>query len=74
VKKTVAGEKGNRKSMKKIKNFFVEVKEELAKVVWPSRNELWGSTGVVILTTLILAAFIGLVDFILSNVLRMVLG
>jgi len=60
--------------MKRIKNFFAEVKEELAKVVWPSRNELWGSTGVVILTTLILAAFIGIVDFILSIVLRIVLG
>lgn len=60
--------------MKKIRIFFTEVKEELAKVVWPSRNELWGSTVVVIITTFVLAAFIGLVDFILSIVLRVVLG
>lgn len=58
----------------KVAGFLREVKQELDKVAWPSRDELFGSTGVVIFTTLVLAAFIGLVDFILSIVLRILLG
>jgi preprotein translocase subunit SecE len=54
----------------KIISFFSETKQELKKVTWPTRHELMGSTGVVIVTTLILAAFIGFVDFILSQILQ----
>jgi preprotein translocase subunit SecE len=58
----------------KVASFFKETKQELDKVVWPSREELMGSTVVVIVTTLILAAFVGTVDFFLSIVLRIFLG
>ena len=58
----------------KATGFFKEAKQELDKVAWPSREELVGSTVVVIVTTLILAAFIGSVDFILSIALRILLG
>ena len=58
----------------KVASFFKETKQELDKVVWPSREELMGSTVVVIVTTLILAAFVGIVDFFLSIVLRIFLG
>ena len=55
-------------------NFFKEAKQELDKVTWPTRDELFGSTGVVIFTIFILAAFVGLVDFVLSIILRTLLG
>ena len=55
-------------------NFFKETKQELNKVTWPSREELWQSTVVVIITTAILAAFIGAVDFVLSGLMRIVIG
>ena len=58
----------------KVAGFLNEVKQELDKVAWPTRDELLGSTVVVIITTLILAAFIGVVDFLLSIVLRILLG
>lgn len=58
----------------KIGNFFQETKQELNKVTWPSRNELWQATLVVIVTTLIMAAFIGTVDFFLSGIMRLLLG
>ena len=58
----------------KAASFLKEVRQELDKVVWPSREELVGSTLIVIITTLILAAFIGVVDFILSFILRILLG
>ncbi len=55
-------------------NFFEETRQELNKVPWPSRSELWQATLVVIFTTFIMAIFIGAVDLILSFVMRILLG
>ena len=55
-------------------NFIRETKQELNKVTWPSRNELWQATVVVITTTFIMALFIGVVDFFLSIMMRILLG
>ncbi|MDP2938250.1 MAG: preprotein translocase subunit SecE [Candidatus Omnitrophota bacterium] len=57
---------------KKITNFFKEVKLELNKVSWSTRQELVSSTVVVITVTFIMAAFIGVIDIILSHILRAV--
>ena len=50
-------------------NFLKEVRVELGKVSWSTRQELMGSTVVVIVTTAIMAVFIGLIDLILSRFL-----
>ena len=55
-------------------NFTKETKQELNKVTWPSRNELWQATIVVIFTTFILSVFIGACDFLLSMAMRILLG
>ena len=60
--------------IKQVGNFIQETKQELNKVTWPSRDELWQSTVVVIVTTLLMALFIGIVDLILSMVMRFLLG
>jgi preprotein translocase subunit SecE len=52
--------------------FFREVKVELTKVAWPARHELMGATGVVIVVTAILTAYIGVWDFILSKIVTLV--
>ncbi|MDD5085920.1 MAG: preprotein translocase subunit SecE [Candidatus Omnitrophica bacterium] len=54
----------------KVTGFLRESKQELSKVTWPSKDELLGSTMVVIVMTFILAAYIGGVDFILSILMR----
>lgn len=54
----------------KITKFFKEVRVEMKKVSWPTRNELMGSTTVVIITVIILGALIGMWDFILSRVIN----
>ena len=54
--------------------FLREVRAELGKVSWPSQNELVGSTVVVIVISIVLAGFIGLVDFLLSVILSRLLG
>ena len=50
----------------KTKKFVQDVQVEMKKVTWPSRNELRGSTTVVIVTVIIIAIFIGIVDRILN--------
>lgn len=56
----------------KIKNFFREVKVELKKVVFPSREEVIGSTKVVVVLVIIVAIFLGLIDLVLSKLVGMV--
>jgi len=48
------------------REFITDVRVESSKVSWPTRNELRDSTIVVIVTVLIVAAFIGVVDRILT--------
>ncbi|MDP2923972.1 MAG: preprotein translocase subunit SecE [Candidatus Omnitrophota bacterium] len=55
--------------IKKPVQFLKEVKLELGKVSWSTREELIGSTFVVIVITTIMAVFIGIIDLILSQIL-----
>jgi preprotein translocase subunit SecE len=57
----------------KIKNFFREVKVEIKKVVFPSREEVIGSTKVVVVLVLIIAVFLGMIDLVLSKFIGMVI-
>jgi preprotein translocase subunit SecE len=49
-------------SIGNLKTFFGEVKVELLKCSWPTRKELFGSSVVVIVSVLILGAFVGACD------------
>jgi len=60
--------------VEKIKKFLKEVNAELRKVTWPTKDELVGSTIVTVVVSLILAIFIGIVDRILSFVVRSIFG
>ena len=57
----------------RIKNFFKEVKIELKKVVFPSREEVIGSTKIVVIMVLIIAVFLGMIDMLLSKLIGMVI-
>jgi len=50
----------------KVKQFAQDVQLEMKKVTWPSRDELRGSTMVVIVMVILVAIFIGVIDRILS--------
>lgn len=52
--------------LEKFKRFLKEVVAELRKVTWPTKDELVGSTIVVIVVSLVVAIFIGIVDRILG--------
>lgn len=51
--------------MKKLIKYFKESYQELKKVVWPSREAVVSSTKVVLVSTVIVAVFLGFIDFVL---------
>lgn len=59
--------------VKKIAGFVQEVRAEMQKVTWPTRDELVGSTSVVLMVMLILSLFIGFADLVCSTALRILL-
>ena len=59
--------------IEKIKQFFREVKVEAGKVSYPSREELIGSTWVVIITVFVVSVFLSLVDLSLTKIVEMAL-
>jgi len=51
--------------MKKIVQFFKESYAELKKVVWPGKDDVISSVKVVVISTVIIAAILGLFDMLL---------
>lgn len=56
----------------KIKTYLNEVTKEMKKVSWPTRTQLQESTYLVIITMLIFAVFVYIVDFIMIKVLQFI--
>lgn len=56
--------------MFKIGKFMGQVKTEMSKVSWPTKDELVASTVIVLIATFMLALFIGTCDIILSKVIQ----
>lgn len=53
--------------------FLKEVRDELKKVVWPTRDEIIRLTGVVILVSLGVGIFLGGIDFILTKLVELII-
>jgi preprotein translocase subunit SecE len=60
-------------SISKARQFFTEARQELRKVTWPNKQQTMSSTWVVIIVTIILASFLGVVDLILSKAVGLIL-
>jgi preprotein translocase subunit SecE len=58
--------------MNKIKAYIDEVVKEMKKVNWPSQKEVVSNTGITILATVIIAAFVYGADQVISTVLQFV--
>jgi|YelNatPaOPRAMG01_1025707.scaffolds.fasta_scaffold555457_1 preprotein translocase subunit SecE len=58
---------------KKLINFLNEVKVEMFKVSWPTKDETIGSTVVVITVVAILSIFIGFSDVIINKILEKII-
>jgi preprotein translocase subunit SecE len=59
--------------LKRIPEFFREVKEELKKVNWSTRKELIGAVVVVMVVSAFLTAYIAVVDWGLSKLIEFVI-
>ncbi len=53
--------------LRRFRQFVIEVWAELKKTTWPSQSEVYGTTLVVIVTVLICAFFLWVVDLILNK-------
>jgi len=56
--------------MAKITQFFRESRAELKKVVWPTKEDVLSSIKVVIISTLVVAIVLGLLDFGFTEAFR----
>jgi len=56
------------------RRFLVEVRSELARVTWPTRREVWATTIVVILTSLVFGIYLFAVDLGLSRAVDWIIG
>ncbi len=59
--------------MAKITQFFRESKAELKKVVWPTKEDVLSSIRVVIISTLVIAIVLGLLDFGFTEAFRAIM-
>jgi preprotein translocase subunit SecE len=60
--------------LEKIKTFFKEVSVELKKVSWPTRQQTISATVVVIVLTIIVSVFLGIIDFALGRLVGAIMG
>jgi preprotein translocase subunit SecE len=59
--------------MAKVFQFFKESRAELKKVVWPTRDDVISSIKVVIISTIIVALILGLLDLGFTELFRIVM-
>ncbi len=57
----------------RIARYFRETRAELRKVVWPTREEALRLTTIVIVTVLAMSVFLGVVDFVFTQLVRALL-
>jgi preprotein translocase subunit SecE len=62
------------KKMSKITEYFKETKTELKHVIWPSRRQTLYYTLAVIVLSVIIAYYLGIFDFIFSQILQKIIG
>lgn len=61
------------RKLSELKTFFVEVRSELKKVTWPSRQEVQTTTIVVIVTTVFFGFYLYALDILLSQLFTRIL-
>jgi len=58
---------------KKAIGYLKDVRQEMSKVTWPTRAELWESTVIVLVLSGILAVFVFGADISLSRLIKIIL-
>ena len=63
-------EEANVSAWQKFVNFWREVVEELKKVDWTSKEQLWSATKIVIVSSLLMSAYLFALDALFSWLLK----
>ncbi|MGB8643914.1 MAG: preprotein translocase subunit SecE [Anaerolineae bacterium] len=58
----------------RLARFWRETLAELRKVVWPTRDQATNLTIIVVLTVIAMSAFLGVIDLMLSNLVRLIIS
>jgi preprotein translocase subunit SecE len=58
--------------MKKLFRYFKECRLEMKKVAWPNKATIISSTKIVLISTIIFAILLGLVDFLLMRLVYLI--
>ena len=56
------------------RRFLVEVRNEMARVTWPTRREVYATTLVVILTSIFFGLYLWGIDLILNGLMSWIYG
>ncbi len=56
----------------KLFQFFKECGSELKKVVWPTREDVLSSVKVVLISTIVVAVILGVLDFLFNTGMNLV--
>jgi len=60
--------------LKKTRGFLTDVRVELKKVSWPSRQDTMSTTGVVLVVVFIISFYLGFIDILLSRMVTSLFG
>lgn len=58
----------------RVTRFWRETIAELRKVVWPTRDQAINLTIIVVVTVVAMSAFLGVIDFFLTQLVRLILA
>lgn len=58
----------------RIKNFFVDCKSEIKKIIWPKPKATFKNTGIVLIMIIIVGIFVFLLDTGLMQLLGMIMA
>lgn len=56
--------------MKRLIQYFKDSYAEMKKVMWPTKDEVSSSTVVVLVSVVIFAVLLGVIDFLLANLIE----
>ena len=62
------------KKEKRILRYFKEVRAELRKVVWPSRDTALNLTGIVLGVTVFMSVALGLLDWLFTKLFALIIS
>ncbi|MBI1940893.1 MAG: preprotein translocase subunit SecE [Acidobacteria bacterium] len=68
----------SKNAFNRMRDYFADVRTEMKRVTWPGKQEVYGTTVMVIITTFVFAFYFGICDYLfrfgVQNVLDYFLG